>query len=246
MPSRRILLIGAIASCLPAPPARAADLSGPTPYPKRDEDWPGVGAVRLFDWMPEHRRAFWTERRVKQGSVVFAGDSLTEGWEKIEDDLKTLRVANRGIGGEVSRGLLFRFKEDVLDLHPRAIVLLIGTNDLTASQPAAETLANLRAMLTQWRTQAPNATLLLCTVPSSANPKAPIDRSQLLLLNSEIRKLPSEYPGLRVVDLYAATVDKAGLPERRYFDGDRLHLSRDGYQRWKETLTPVLIHAGLR
>jgi lysophospholipase L1-like esterase len=101
-------------------------------------------------------------------------------------------------------------------------------------------------MLAQWRTYAPSAALLLCTVPSSANPVAPIDRSQLLLLNAELRNMASEYPGLHVVDLYAATVDKNGLPTRRFFDADRLHLSRDGYERWKETLTPVMQSAGLR
>ncbi len=80
-------------------------------------------------------------------------------------------MANRGIGGDVSRGLLFRFQEDVLDLHPKAIVILIGINDLTARQPASATVENIRSMLSLKEAQQPQVPVFLCTVPPSANPK---------------------------------------------------------------------------
>ena len=115
-----------------APPSIAQPASGPTPYPTSAKDWPGQGAIRVFGWMTENRKAFWQDRERKQGSIVFAGDSLIGGWGSMAKDFPDLRVANRGIGGEVTRGLLFRFQEDVLDLHPKAIVLLTGSNDLSA------------------------------------------------------------------------------------------------------------------
>ncbi len=79
--------------------------SGPKPYPATVDQWPGVGVVRVFDWMPSRRSAFWREREtVGPGSVVFVGDSLTEGWRSLAADFPGLNIANRGIGGDVSRG----------------------------------------------------------------------------------------------------------------------------------------------
>lgn len=225
--------------------AKVAEQGGPTPYPKRDEDWPGRGEIRLFDFMPEYRQKFWEERQAAQGSVVFTGDSLTESWETLDADFPGLHVANRAIGGEVSRGLLFRFDEDVLALHPRAIVLLIGNNDLTASQQSSVTLENIRDMLTLRQAKAPGAPVFLTTVPSSADPKAPIDAAQRRVLNAGMYDLAKQYPNVFVVDLFAATATSKGEPDPRYFGDDLLHLSAAGHARWKQLLTPVMHQAGI-
>jgi lysophospholipase L1-like esterase len=218
--------------------------SGPTPYPARAADWPGTGVVRVFGWMKDNRNFFWSEREKKQGSIVFAGDSLTGNWKTLGADFPGTRVANRGIGGDVSRGLLFRFEEDVLALHPKAIVILIGINDLTAKQPASATLANIRSMLDLKQAQQPNVPVVLCTVPPSANPKAPVDEQQRRLLNQGLQQLGKDTKHVSVVDLYAATVTADGTPELQYFNPDQLHLSAAGQARWKQVLLPALKDAG--
>ena len=219
--------------------------SGPTPYPARPEEWPGEGVVRVFGWMKDNRNFFWSERAKKQGSIVFAGDSLTANWKNLGKHFPGVLVANRGIGGDVSRGLLFRFEEDVLALHPKAIIILIGINDLTARQPAAATLANLRAILEMKRIRQPDVPVVLCTVPPSANPKAPIDERQRRFLNQGLRQLANENQRVSLVDLYAATVTSDGTPDLRYFQQDQLHFSSAGHERWKEVLQPVLQKAGV-
>jgi lysophospholipase L1-like esterase len=239
------LLVGAAALGT----SNTASQSGPTPYPVRPEDWPGEGVVRVFGWMKDNRNFFWSEREKKQGSIVFAGDSLTGNWKTLSKDwgkdFPGVLVANRGIGGDVSRGLLFRFQEDVLALHPRAIVILIGINDLTARQPATATLANLRSILEMKRTQQPDVPVVLCTVPPSANPKAPIDERQRRFLNQGLRQLAKENQHVSLVDLYAATVTADGTPDLRYFQQDQLHFSAAGHERWKEVLQPALQKAGV-
>ena len=67
----------------------------------------------------------------QHGAIVFFGDSITQGWgDDFRGKFPKLNVANRGISGDITRGLLARLDEDVLALSPRAIVLLIGTNDI--------------------------------------------------------------------------------------------------------------------
>lgn len=222
-----------------------ATQSGPTPYPARNEDWPGKGVIRTFGWMKDNRNFFWSERAKKQGAVVFAGDSLTANWKTLGADFAGTLVANRGIGGDVSRGLLFRFQEDVLDLHPKAIVILIGSNDLTAKQPASATVANIRSMLSLKEAQQPQVPVFLCTVPPSANPKAPVDEQQRRQLNQGLRQIAKDTKLVTLVDLYAATATNAGTPELRYFTDDQLHLSADGRARWKELLQPAMQRAGV-
>src|SRR5688500_7572525 len=90
--------------------------SGPTPYPEAEDAnaWPGVGPIRVFPYMTDNRKSFWARRAKDTGSVVFVGDSLMEGY-KIKDAFPELEVSNRAIGGEVTRGVLFRLKEDVIE-----------------------------------------------------------------------------------------------------------------------------------
>jgi lysophospholipase L1-like esterase len=219
--------------------ANASD--GPSPYPKRAQDWPGVGVIRVFGWMNDNRRAFWLDRERARNSIVFAGDSLTGSWRSLAQDFSGERVANRGIGGDVSRGLLFRFEEDVLALDPKAIVILIGTNDLTARQRADQTLANIRDMLDLVRQKKRNIPVLLCTVPPSANPKAPVAEQERIALNDGLKAIAQSDPQVTLVDLFAATATQDGAPIPQYFRSDLLHLSPAGHARWKE-----LVHSALR
>jgi lysophospholipase L1-like esterase len=218
---------------------------GPTPYPAQTADWPGRGVIRVFGWMNDNRAHFWRERERKQGSIVLAGDSLTALWPDPAKVFSPAAVANRGIGGDVSRGLLFRFEEDVLALHPKAIVMLIGTNDLTARQRATDTLANIEAMLDLRDEQQPSTPVFLCSVPASANPDAPVDADQLRVLNAGLRKIATQRDFVSLIDLHAATASADGAPEPKWFKPDLLHLSRAGYERWQAILEPALRAQGI-
>ncbi len=245
-------MVGAVGTLPTRPPAGEAPAAaaastppdlpaiGPRPYPTGAAPWPGRGVTRVFGWMQENRRAFWLQRAHKQGSVVFAGDSLIAGWRSLPSDFPALSTANRGIGGDVSRGLLFRFQEDVLDLHPKAIVLLIGTNDLSARQATADTLFNIAAMLELARRHDARVPVVLCTLPPREHLDAPVEPARLAELNAGIRALAAERAGVTVVDLFEPLSAGDGSMDERYFAADRLHLSAAGYAKWRSVLAPVL------
>src|SRR5205814_3114877 len=127
-----------------------------------------------FDFMVGERAQFWKQREKDQGAVVFVGDSLIGGWKTLAKSFPGLKVANRGVGGDVSRGVLFRFREDVLDLKPRAVVISIGFNDLTAFGEPAFAEQNIAAILEQARAQDPAMPVVLCTIPPRDAPQAPM------------------------------------------------------------------------
>jgi len=67
--------------------------------------------------------------------VVFMGNSITENWSNMDPDFfKKNDYISRGIGGQVSGQMLLRFREDVIDLHPAAVVIEAGTNDIAENR----------------------------------------------------------------------------------------------------------------
>jgi acyl-CoA thioesterase-1 len=64
-----------------------------------------------------------------QSRVVFLGDSITDYW-KVSDYFPGKPYINRGIDGQTTPEMLVRFRQDVIDLHPKVVVVLAGTNDI--------------------------------------------------------------------------------------------------------------------
>src|SRR5262249_53747001 len=120
--------------------------------PESDDGLPGSGPLRRYDWFRKlwaQRRSAWAARvEQDQNAVVLLGDSITQGWgDTIGELFPNLKVANRGISGDTTRGVLIRLPEDVLSLHPQAVVLLIGTNDLEEQAEPEVIAANLKLIL---------------------------------------------------------------------------------------------------
>jgi hypothetical protein len=66
--------------------------------------------------------------------VVFMGNSITEGWVQMRPDFFDNRdYINRGIGGQTTPQMLLRFRQDVVDLNPKVVVILAGTNDIAGN-----------------------------------------------------------------------------------------------------------------
>ena len=89
------------------------------------------------DW-PEIKRYHQANQKIIQDKNgpkgVFMGNSITEGWFNFHPDFfKTNNYLNRGIGGQTSPQMLIRFTPDVLDLKPKVVVILAGTNDIAAN-----------------------------------------------------------------------------------------------------------------
>ena len=67
-----------------------------------------------------------------ENRVVFFGDSITDIW-KLADSFPGKPYVNRGIGGQTTPQMLVRFRQDVIDLHPKVVVILAGTNDIAGN-----------------------------------------------------------------------------------------------------------------
>ena len=67
--------------------------------------------------------------------VVFMGNSITENWAAFHPEFFTEHnYLGRGIGGQTSAHMLVRFQSDVIDLHPKVVVIMAGTNDVAHNE----------------------------------------------------------------------------------------------------------------
>ncbi len=245
-------LAAAQASAAPAQSAAAPSASdGPADrfaLPATDDGVPGTGPLRRYEWFQtlwRERRAMWaTQREQDQGAVVFLGDSITQGWrEGLPLAFPGMKVANRGISGDTTRGVLLRLREDVLSINPRAVVLLIGTNDLEEGATPDVVDGNLRLILASLKAHDPRMPIVLCQVfPSAATMKRPA--SAIREVNARYLAIARNDAQIIPLDTWRLYADADGDAPIAQFP-DLLHPNESGYVRWAAALRPVLETLGL-
>jgi lysophospholipase L1-like esterase len=176
--------------------------------------------------------------------IDFVGDSLIgDGpWAELFSE-----VHNRGIGGDTVAGVLGRLDE-VLEGHPRKVILLVGTNDLAAAVPDSQYLRHYRTLLERIRKESPGTAItVLAILP--LNPSFPTkftyDNARVVETNRQLKAMVAEFPGVRFLDLAPLLADDAGNL-RREFTADGMHLNLDGYLAIREALKGPVTEEGSR
>lgn len=246
------LTVAAVGVGHPAPvidqPAPAVAQSDRFAIPPSDDGLPGAGPIRRYEWFQtlwRTRRAAWDSQRARdQGAVVFLGDSITQNWEKgLAGAFPGLKIANRGISGDTTRGVLLRLQEDVLSLDPAAVVLLIGTNDLEEGATPETVVSNLRLIVQQLKQHDDRMPIILCQVfPSSATMKR--SAAQIKAVNAGYLATVKNDPQIVTLDTWSLYADATGDAPKAEFP-DLLHPNQAGYARWAASLRPVFATLGL-
>ncbi|HJO09924.1 MAG TPA: GDSL-type esterase/lipase family protein [Verrucomicrobiota bacterium] len=235
-----LLLLSIVVSC---------DLFAASEFavPATDDGLPGAGPIRRYQWFQklwERKRSGWAERTQQdQGALVFLGDSITQGWgDTMGGSFPGVKVANRGISGDTTRGVLIRLEEDVLALKPSGIVLLIGTNDLEEGAPPKLIAGNLKLIIAALKKHNTKMPIILCNVmPSSASKKRPAD---------DINKINQLYFATVKGDAQVTMLDtwllfaNAQADAKKLEFPDLLHPNKLGYAKWAAALRPLLATHG--
>lgn len=240
-----ILLLALAAS--PAPAAAPRTVGDRFAIPATDEGLPGAGPIRRYEWFQnvwrERRSAFAERASTDRHAVVFLGDSITQGWGGgLGAAFPGVKVANRGINGDTSRGVLLRLQDDVLSLDPAAVVLLIGTNDLEEGATPEAIAGNVKLVLAALEQHDARMPIVLCQVfPSSAAQKRPAD--QVKAVNALYRAAVKNDRQVTYVETWPLFADPAGDAIAAEFP-DMLHPSEAGYAKWAAALRPVFATLG--
>lgn len=225
----------------------SAPAAGHFQIPETDAGLPGSGPIRRYDWFRKlwnDRRTAWASRIEKdQHAIVLLGDSITQGWsEDFSAWFPGLKIANRGISGDTSRGVLIRLQDDVLALDPKAVVLLIGTNDLEEKADPETIAANLKLILAALAKHNPKMPIVLCKVfPSSASKSRPAEKIKKLnqLYSTEVKGNAQ----VILMETWVLFADSHGDAIPSEFP-DLLHPNLAGYAKWAAALRPIFATLG--
>ena len=204
---------------------------------------PELTNQNLFDlepFRPEHytqRVAQFEEEPVTTGRIIFLGNSITEGgnWPQLLGDST---VVNRGIGGDITFGVLERL-DDIARRRPSKLFILIGINDIGKDIPDAVIADNVRKIIEHIRTESPATTIYLQSLlpvnPAYLGFPQHYDKEDHVLRVNKMLRTVAQVTQSRFVNLFPLFMDAQERLDEQY-TGDGLHLNAKGYAVWVDHL----------
>ena len=180
------------------------------------------------DWFGFNRYKADNERIIASGNypeVVFMGNSITDNWAYFHPDFfSSHNFCGRGIGGQTSAQMLVRFNDDVIDLHPKAVVIMAGTNDVAHNEywvSPERVVDNIVAMCNQ--AQANGIVPIISSIPPCSEfpwRKEIKNPGQTIVDINKSLKAYADANGIVYLDYHSALTDEnLGLPKTLSDDG---------------------------
>jgi lysophospholipase L1-like esterase len=188
------------------------------------------------------------EPKPGENRVVFMGNSITQGWAPLFDSLFPGKpYVGRGISGQTTPQMLLRFRQDVIALHPKAVVILGGTNDIAGNTGPStlEMIEDNLASMSELATANGIRVVLASVLPAADYPwhRGLDPAPKIVALNRWIKAYAAR-TGAVYLDLHTPMADeRQGM--KAELSGDGVHPSAAGYALMAK-LTEPAIEAALR
>ena len=201
-------------------------------------------ALAQNDWANYNRYAEANAQVTEAPKAVLMGDSITDGWPSADPEFfSDNNFVGRGISGQVTSQMLLRFRQDVIDLHPKYVVILAGTNDIAENSGKIDmekTFGNIVSMCDL--AKANGIKPIICSVIPAASfrwhPHVTGASEKIVQLNQMLKAYAKENK-IKYVDYHSAMKDeRGGLSESLAKDG--VHPTREGYDIMKNLLLKAL------
>ncbi|MDE1171309.1 MAG: GDSL-type esterase/lipase family protein [Verrucomicrobium sp.] len=196
-------------------------------------------------WMEKHELFNLVLKKNKgKFDTAFLGDSITEGWRGRAQDVwdKTFsayKPFNLGIGGDRTENVLWRIDNGMFDeFQPKALVLMIGTNNLSKKHTPEQTAEGVRAIVDDIHKRSPGTKIIVMGIlPRGQSATDPM--RALVQQTNELVKKMAEEKGLAYLDIGPKLLESDGSITKDTMP-DFLHPTKRGYEAWAEAVAPVL------
>ena len=206
----------------------------------------------FYDWYKRHDQAVELAAKEKF-DLVFIGDSITHMFGGLPKSNRTLggkvweeyygkrKVLNLGFGWDRTQNVLWRLdNKELANQKPKAVVILIGTNNLAGTKnsrvnTADEIVEGISAVCKKVHTLSPSSKIILLGLLPRKDKKK----------NATIKEINKKLPTLAVkehitfVNFGDKLSDENGVPKNEFYK-DSVHINNAGYKVWAESLEPIL------
>jgi lysophospholipase L1-like esterase len=195
-----------------------------------------VPAAQTDPWEEELSAFDAADRRSPPapGGVVFAGSSSFRMWEDLAEDFAGVPVLNRGFGGSQTSDLLRHLDRVVLRYRPRLVLVYEGDNDLSAGKSPQEVLADFRTVVERIHRALPETRIGFVSIKPS--PSRWELEPEMREANDLVRAYTESDPLLFYVDVHTPMLGPDGRPRPELYREDQLHMTRAGYEIWREAI----------
>lgn len=206
-----------------------------------------VASGLFADWAGNQRYAE-ANKSVEPGSVVLFGDSITDGWPRARPQFfSETKFVGRGISGQTTAQMLCRFRNDVINLKPKAVVILAGINDMAENNGPINTedvVGNLASMYEL--AKANGIQVVLCSVTPAANFPWRLQITDAIARIEGLNKQLKAYADAQNIPWleYNSLLNdgNGGMGDNA---NDGLHPNQKGYEIMEGALLPFLTKLGL-
>lgn len=168
-----------------------------------------------------------------ENRVVFMGNSITIGWSKQQPEFfKGKSYINRGISGQTTPQMLLRFRQDVIDLQPKVVLILAGTNDIAGNTgpTTLKTIANNIKSMAELARANGIKVVISSVVPAFDYPWKPGKNPNVKIpkLNAMLKAYAKKNKMVYLDYFTAMATPENGL--QKIHSGDGVHPNKLGYQ----------------
>lgn len=196
-----------------------------------------------FDRYSNANETYKAENSARPAAVLY-GDSITDAWPRQDPDFfKEHNFLGRGISGQTTSEMVVRFRQDVIDLNPKKVVILAGINDIACNNgaiPVEGIMGNIKSMCELAKLH--HIKPILCTLtPTTTFPWRPQlgDVSATVDKVNDMIRAYANSNRIKLVD-YAKVLTKDGQRYTKEYTKDDVHPNLAGYKAMEEALLKVI------
>jgi lysophospholipase L1-like esterase len=241
-PDRARALLAALLLLLPllAPASRAIAAEDKKPdAAKADTAKPDAAKAPPFDAEIRAFEAADAKSPPAPGGVLFVGSSSIRLWKTLAEDFPGVPVINRGFGGSQIPHSTRYADRIVLPYKPKTIVFYAGDNDIAAGRKPEQVLADFKAFAAKVHDSLPDTPIYFISIKPSLKRWKLVD--QIREANRLVKELADSSGGkIGYVDVFTPMLGSDGKPRPELLGPDGLHMTRQGYELWRDTISPLL------
>lgn len=170
--------------------------------------------------------------------ILFTGSSSIKMWRDVQDYFPGKNIVNTGFGGSQMSDLIFYFDSLILKYNPMQVFIYEGDNDIASGKKAEEVFKDANLLFDKFKKVLPKAKIVFIAVkPSLARWKL---KDEYIRYNNMLKMFSAANSNIQFINTWDLFLDEKGIPKKKLFIQDSLHMAKPGYDIWAREIKKVI------